>query len=62
MLLIVAFPAFIIIIVLMSIHFLFYIFTIIPAQMLHNVPAVYDVGGGIIGLCEAKTAAANLPE
>jgi len=28
----------------------------------YNVPAVYEVGGGIKGLCEAKTAAANLPE
>jgi hypothetical protein len=28
----------------------------------HNVPAVYEVGGGIKRLCEAKTAAANLPE
>jgi hypothetical protein len=28
----------------------------------HNVLAVYEVGGGIKGLCEAKTAAANLPE
>jgi len=27
-----------------------------------NVPAVYEVGGGIKGFCEAKTAAANLPE
>jgi hypothetical protein len=27
-----------------------------------HVPAVYEVGGGIKGLCEAKTAAANLPE
>jgi len=27
-----------------------------------NVPAVCEVGGGIQGLCEAKTAAANLPE
>jgi len=26
------------------------------------VLAVYEVGGGIKGLCEAKTAAANLPE
>jgi len=30
--------------------------------MTHNVPAVYEVGGGIEGLCGAKTAAANLPE
>jgi len=30
--------------------------------MAFNVPAVYEVGGGIQGLCEAKTAAANLPE
>jgi hypothetical protein len=30
--------------------------------MSHNVPAVYEVGGGIKGLCKAKTAAANLPE
>jgi hypothetical protein len=30
--------------------------------MAHNVPAVYEVGVGIKGLCEAKTAAANLPE
>jgi hypothetical protein len=30
--------------------------------MAHNVPAVYEFGGGIKGLCEAKTAAANLPE
>jgi len=28
----------------------------------HNVPAVCEVGGGIKGLCEAKTAAANLPK
>jgi hypothetical protein len=27
-----------------------------------NVPAVYEVGGDIKGLCEAKTVAANLPE
>jgi len=27
-----------------------------------NVLAVCEVGGGIKGLCEAKTAAANLPE
>jgi len=27
-----------------------------------NGPAVYEVGGGIKGLCEAKTAAANLPK
>jgi hypothetical protein len=27
-----------------------------------NVPAVYEVGGGIQGLCEAKAAAANLPQ
>jgi hypothetical protein len=27
-----------------------------------NVPAVYEVGGGIKGLCEEKTAAANLLE
>jgi hypothetical protein len=32
------------------------------ADIAHNVPAVYEVGGGIKGLCEAKTAAANLPE
>jgi len=31
-------------------------------KLAHNVPAVYEVGGGIQGLCEAKTAAANLPE
>jgi hypothetical protein len=30
--------------------------------MSHNVSAVYEVGGGIKGLCEAKAAAANLPE
>jgi hypothetical protein len=30
--------------------------------MAHNVPAVYEVGGGKKGLCGAKTAAANLPE
>jgi len=34
----------------------------IPAAIPHNVLAVYEVGGGIKGLCEAKTAAANLPE
>jgi len=28
----------------------------------YNVPAVYEVGGGIKGLCKAKTAADNLPE
>jgi len=33
-----------------------------PGQMAYNVPAVYEVGGGIQGLCEAKTAAANLPK
>jgi len=33
-----------------------------PDFMAHNVLAVYEVGGGIQGLCEAKTAAANLPE
>jgi hypothetical protein len=33
-----------------------------PDFMAHNVPTVYEVGGGIKGLCEAKTAAANLPE
>jgi len=38
------------------------IFQQILAPIAHNVPAVYEVGGGIIGLCEAKTAAANLPE
>jgi len=36
--------------------------TINLATISHNVPAVYEVGGGIKGLCEAKTAAANLPE
>jgi len=34
----------------------------LPSSMSCNVPAVYEVGGGIKGLCEAKTAAANLPE
>jgi len=33
-----------------------------PAAIPHNVPAVCEVGGGIQGLCGAKTAAANLPE
>jgi hypothetical protein len=32
------------------------------AKMLHNVPAVYEVSGGVKMLCEAKTAAANLSE
>jgi hypothetical protein len=32
------------------------------AHVSSNVPAVYEVGGGIKGLCGAKTAAANLPE
>jgi hypothetical protein len=27
-----------------------------------NVPAVYDVGAGIKGLCEAKTTRPNVPE
>ena len=34
----------------------------IPVFMAHNVPAVTEVWAGIQGLCEAKTAAANLPE
>jgi hypothetical protein len=34
----------------------------LPKLIALNVPAVYEVGGGIQGLCEAKTAAANLPE
>jgi len=38
-----------------------FILTTVLATISHNVPAVYEVGGGIKGLCEAK-AAANLPE
>jgi len=34
----------------------------LQAKLAPNVLAVYEVGGGIKGLCEAKTAAANLPE
>jgi len=34
----------------------------IPGAIAYNVSAVYEVGGGIKGLCGAKTAAANLPE
>ena len=29
-------------------------------KMAHNVPAVYEVGGGTKGLCEAKTRAGKL--
>jgi len=32
------------------------------SNITHNIPAVYEVGGSIKGLCEAKTAAANLPK
>jgi hypothetical protein len=38
------------------------IFQQILAPIAHNVPAVYDVGAGIKGLCEAKTARPNVPE
>jgi hypothetical protein len=34
----------------------------ISKPIAHNVPAVYDVGAGIIGLCEAKTARPNVGE
>jgi len=35
---------------------------LLNCKLAHNVLAVYEVGGGIQGLCEAKTAAANLPK
>jgi hypothetical protein len=39
-----------------------YFFAKILGKIAHNVPAVYDVGAGIKGLCEAKTARPNVPE
>ena len=43
-------------------YFVFISSKLCKRQMAFNVPAVYEVGGGIKRLCEAKTAAANLPE
>jgi hypothetical protein len=40
----------------------FNVFTKISGQIVHNVPAVYDVWAGIKGLCAAKTARPNVPE
>jgi hypothetical protein len=37
-----------------------YIFQQILTPIAHNIPAVYDVGAGIKGLCEAKTRAGKM--